>query len=134
MLNTNILRVRDETMMGKLIYEFDLPLPKKQLSVRDIIRERVKQEIEQYQHQRKNNGYSLVEVSSVEKILNKYGIKETHKMDIEKQLDIAFRAFDNNGYFIIINDVQVETLEQIINLDDENLSVSFIKLVALVGG
>ncbi|HFC92082.1 MAG TPA: hypothetical protein ENJ51_04645 [Leucothrix mucor] len=134
MLNTTILRVRDETMMGKLIYEFDLPLPKKQLSVRDIIRERVKQEIEQYQHQRKNNGYSLVEVSSVEKILNKYGIKETVKTDIEKQLDIAFRAFDNNGYFIIINDVQVETLEQIINLDDENLSVSFIKLVALVGG
>ncbi len=134
MLNTTILRVRDETMMGKLIYEFDLPLPKKQLSVRDIIRERVKQEIEQYQHQSKNNGYSLVEVSSVEKILNKYGIKETVKTDIEKQLDIAFRAFDNNGYFIIINDVQVETLEQIINLDDENLSVSFIKLVALVGG
>lgn len=134
MLNTTILRVRDETMMGKLIYEFDLPLPKKQLSVRDIISERVKQEIEQYQHQRKNNGYSLVEVSSVEKILNKYGIKETVKTDIEKQLDIAFRAFDNNGYFIIINDVQVETLEQIINLDDENLSVSFIKLVALVGG
>ncbi len=134
MLNTNILRVRDETMMGKLIYEFDLPLPKKQLSVRDIISERVKQEIEQYQYQRKNNGYSLIEVSSVEKILNKYGIKETVKMDIEKQLDIAFRAFDNNGYFIIINDVQVETLEQMINLDDENLSVSFIKLVALVGG
>ncbi|MCK5917988.1 MAG: hypothetical protein KAG34_06165 [Cocleimonas sp.] len=134
MLTTNILRVRDETMMGKLIYEFDLPLPKQQLSVRDIIRERVKQEIKQYQQQRKNNGHSLVEVSSVEKILNKYGVKDTFKVDVKKQLEIAFRAFDNNGYFIIINEVQAETLEQMIDLEDENLSISFIKLVALVGG
>lgn len=133
MLTSNILRIRDETAMGQVIYEFDLLLSKPQVSVKEIISERVKLEVENYRNKKKSKGYSLFEVDKVEQILNKYDLKTTSKLDIEKQVAIALRAFDSNEYFIIIDITQVDSLEQRVDITD-NLQVSFLKLVPIMGG
>ncbi len=133
MLTSNILRIRDETAMGQVIYEFDLLLSKPQVSVKEIISERVKLEVENYRNKKKSKGYSLFEVDKVEQILNKYDLKTTSKLDIEKQVAIALRAFDSNEFFIIIDNTQVDSLEQRVDITD-NLQVSFLKLVPIMGG
>ncbi len=133
MLTSNILRIRDETAMGQVIYEFDLLLSKPQVSVKEIISERVKLEVENYRNKKKSKGYSLFEVDKVEQIFNKYDLKITSKLNIEKQVAIALRAFDSNEYFIIIDITQVDSLEQRVDITD-NLQVSFLKLVPIMGG
>ena len=55
------------------------------------------------------------------------------KVDEEKQIYVALEAFQKNGFFILIDDEQVETLEQKV-LVNESTAVSFIKLTPLVGG
>ncbi|MCK5889317.1 MAG: hypothetical protein KAG19_05185 [Methylococcales bacterium] len=133
MLTANILRIKDETAMGQIMYEFDLPLNRPQVSVKDIISERVKLEIENYSNEKPSQGHSLFKVSEMEKTLNQHEPKTPLILDIKKQVAIALRAFEGNEYFIIIGKAQVESLEQRVDIK-ENLSVSFMKLVPIVGG
>ena len=59
--------------------------------------------------------------------------KKTQKIDPEKQLYVALQGFQKNGFFILVDDEQVETLEQKFLVDESTL-VTFIKLTPLVGG
>ena len=49
------------------------------------------------------------------------------------QTYVAMEAFKNNGFFILIDDEQVDDLTQKF-LVDESTTVSFVKLTPLVGG
>lgn len=133
MLTSNILRIRDETAMGQIIHEFDLFLSTPQASVKEIIAERVKLEVESYNNTKKAIDHSFFEVDKVEQILNKYHLKNRSKLGVEKQVAIALRAFKSNEYFIIIDNNQVEFLEQRVEIK-ENLHVSFLRLVPIAGG
>ena len=55
------------------------------------------------------------------------------EVNLDQQLDVAFKAFQNNGFILLINDEQVENLNERF-LVEENTPVSFIKLTPLVGG
>ena len=45
----------------------------------------------------------------------------------------ALEAFEANGFFLLVNDRQVESLDQVVPIQ-ETTTVSFVKLVQLVGG
>ena len=45
----------------------------------------------------------------------------------------ALHAFENNGFFLLVNDRQVESLDEEIWLG-EGATASFLKLTPLVGG
>jgi len=133
MLTVNILTIRDETAMGQVMYEFDLTFPKVQITVKDIIIERVKQEVDNYNNKQTKEHYGLVQPTQAEKTLNRFKLDSKAKINVETQIDIALRAFESNGFFVLINNVQVEALTEQITID-ENQTASFIKLVPLVGG
>jgi hypothetical protein len=75
----------------------------------------------------------LVQPADAEKTLNGYKLKERKKVDAEKQRLIALDAFAKNGFFILIDNIQSESLEQMVVINDKT-DINFVKLTPLVGG
>jgi hypothetical protein len=75
----------------------------------------------------------LIQPSESEITLNGYKLKDKKKVDPEKQVYIALTAFQKNGFFILIDSIQAEFLEQEVILTKQS-HVSFVKLTPLVGG
>ncbi|MCU7806994.1 MAG: hypothetical protein KZQ73_03870 [Candidatus Thiodiazotropha sp. (ex Semelilucina semeliformis)] len=65
--------------------------------------------------------------------MNDYKVRKQWLIDFDKQLDLAIRAFESNGFFVLLDDKQLEDLNEPLTLT-EHSKVSFIKLVPLVGG
>jgi len=102
-------------------------------TVKEIIEARVYAEVEAYNQKLPEYFNGLVQPSDTERTLNGYKLRTPRKIDPEKQAYVALDAFQKNGYFILIDDQQAETLEQEI-LVGTDTSVSFVQLTPLVGG
>ncbi|MFY0673333.1 MAG: hypothetical protein JXQ87_08005 [Bacteroidia bacterium] len=126
----NNLIVKDETAAGQILHELALQFDNEYISVKDLIEARIKEEVKKYEQNKESYTKGLVLPTNLEKRLNN---KKERKIDIEKQMYLAFDAFNKNGYFIFVDDDQVEDLDQKF-LIEENTKVSFLKLTPLVGG
>lgn len=128
-----VITIKDETLAGKLLREIDLEFATEQVTVKDIISERVLHEVEEYNKKLPAFFNGLVEPSDAEKTINGYKLKPKRIIDAEKQVYVALDAFQKNGYFVLIDNVQSESLEQPVLLKKDT-HISFIKLTPLVGG
>ena len=127
------LTIQDETTSGKITNEINLSVKTETLTVKDIIVTRVEHEVEAYNNKMPEYFQGLVQPTLAEKTLNGFRMRDRKKVDSEKQTYIALLAFQNNGYFVLIDNVQVESLEQSITIKADT-KVSFVKLTPLVGG
>jgi hypothetical protein len=127
------ISVTDETAGGKILHSIQLEFPASLVTVAEIIEKRVFAEVNSANQQRKNNFYGLVQPDNTEITLNGFHMKEFKTIDPEKQSLIAKGAFGKNGFFILIDDIQAESLEQTFFLHKDS-TISFIKLTPLVGG
>jgi hypothetical protein len=128
-----ILTIKDETFGGKVLSEIRLEFETEKVTVRDIISERVMQEVNHYNEKLPERFNGLVEPSEAEKTVNGYKLKPKKLIDAEKQVYVALDAFQQNAFFVLIDDLQAESLEQEVTLKEET-KVSFIKLTPLIGG
>ena len=128
------ITLTDATIMGKTLYQLNISTKKEQLSVQEIISQRVILEVDNYNNKmtQKENNYDLITPKKEEQILNK-GVRNRRKINKEKQIQRALDAFNQNGFFILINDLQAESLDQQVTISD-NLLINFVKLTPLVGG
>ncbi|MBO9489789.1 hypothetical protein J7384_05390 [Endozoicomonas sp. G2_1] len=126
------IQIKDENGFGQVYQELELSFDRIQITVKDLIVERVYQEVVQYNEKQQSSRHSLVKPKTLETTLNG-SPKKKHQVDPEKQIEIAFNAFESNGFFILIDDMQAESLDQTIKIT-ANTSISFIKLTQLVGG
>lgn len=125
--------VKDETFAGKILHELNLEFKADLVTIRDIISTRVLQEVENYNKKLTGLFNGLVEPTEAEKTLNGYKLKPKKVIDGEKQVYTALDAFQKNGFFLLIDHIQSESLDQEVLLS-KNTVVSFIKLTPLVGG
>ena len=135
---TVTLTVRDETMSGDVYHEIPLEFPSERISVRDLVRERVYQEVQDFNRKRDERVFrGLVQPTDTERVLNgtktEYRLKADRDIEWKPQLEKALEAFEQNGYFILIDDKQAESLDQEFVIGRGTL-VSFVKLTPLVGG
>ena len=65
--------------------------------------------------------------------LNGYKLKKWRKVDAIKQIEVALREFESCAYFILVDDLQVKSLDDEVALCADT-KVTFIKLTPLVGG
>lgn len=133
MLHQNILTVRDENNLGIVYHELKLSFEKVAVSVSDIITQRVYQEVEEYNKKAVNYQHALVQPKAEEALLNAASKQKKRLVNAEKQVETALLAFQNNGFFMLVDDRQAEDLNEIITITPET-TVSFIKLTPLVGG
>jgi len=127
------LTVHDETTSGKKTNTFTLDCLTEKMTVRELIRARIYQEVQDYNQKTPEYFRGLVEPTQAEKTLNGYKLRKQRKINWEEQYEKALEAFGRNGFFVLVGDRQAESLEEEfeVKVDTE---VSFVKLVPLVGG
>ena len=127
------ITIHDETATGQKTNSFTLACLTERLTVRELIRSRIYQEVQDYNLKTPEYFRGLVEPSEAEKTLNGYKLKQRRQIDWEEQYKRALDAYEKNGFFVLIGDRQAESLDQAfeVKVDTE---VSFVKLVPLVGG
>jgi hypothetical protein len=132
MENISII-INDETAAGKTIHSIRLDFPASLVTVGDIIEKRVFAEVEAINKKGAKEFYGLIQPTDAEQTLNGFRVREFRPIDPVKQTAIAKEAFMSNGFFMLIDNVQPESLEQnfVLHQDSE---ISFIKLTPLVGG
>ena len=103
------------------------------MTVRDLITKRVSIEIDNYNKRLPQYFNGLIEPKEAERTLNGYKLKPKQLIDVEKQVYIALDAFQKNGFFVLVDNEQLEELEQQVVLKSTS-KISFVKLTPLVGG
>jgi hypothetical protein len=124
---------RDETAAGRHLDAFQVPDLPDRLTVRELIRLRVREEVARHNAAPSRRFNGLVRPDDAEIELNGYRLSRPRRIDWQRQADIAERAFRANGFFVLAGDRQVEDLDEVVDLTVDPELV-FIKLVQLVGG
>ncbi|KPE51480.1 hypothetical protein [Chryseobacterium indologenes] len=125
--------ISDELLNGTVTNQVEIRLENEIISVEELIYKRVSMEVENYNSRLPEYFNGLVEPLDAEKTLNGYKLKKRQMIDAEKQTYIALDAFQKNGFFILVDNEQVDDLNQKIVLKSTS-KISFIKLTPLVGG
>ncbi|MEU0069305.1 hypothetical protein ABZ027_07140 [Streptomyces sp. NPDC006332] len=124
---------RDETAAGKPLTDWEVAGLPDQMTVRELIRLRIREEAARHNARPSDRYNGLVRPDDAETDLNGYRLREPRRIDWQRQAEIAERAFLANGFFVLAGERQVEDLDEVVDLTVDPDMV-FIKLVALVGG
>ncbi|MEM7105157.1 MAG: hypothetical protein AAF502_18615 [Bacteroidota bacterium] len=127
------ITIKDETAVGKVLNEIQLAFENEFITVEELIKQRVFHEVNQFNNKGNEMFSGLVQPTDTEVALNGFKMKNRRKVDKEKQVYIALNAFKKNGFFIIVDNQQVDKLEDKVLVSGDT-DVSFIKLTPLVGG
>jgi hypothetical protein len=127
------LTVHDEGTSGGRSRSFKLYLASARITVRELIERRVTQEVEEYNRAQPEYFQGLVQPTDAELVLNGYRLREKRLLDASEQRAKAIEAFGRAGFFLLVDDRQVDTLEDEIAVRPDT-EVRFVKLVPLVGG
>ena len=129
------LKISDLTTasIGKPEHTFTVHVTGETVSVRELIRARVFQEVEEYNSKTPETFRMLVQPGEAERTLNGFKFSKPRQVDSQAQFEKAIEAFEGNGFLVLVDDRQVDNLDDEIALHPET-SVSFLKLVPLVGG
>ena len=129
------LLIRDETTasLGKTEHTFTVHVSGEKISIRELIRQRVTQEVEEFNSRQPAVFRMLVQPSDTERTLNRFKFHKPRFVDPMTQYEKAIEAFEGNGFIVLVDDHQIERLDDEIALHPET-SVTFLKLVPLVGG
>lgn len=110
-----------------------LRLVSEKVTARELIRRRVEHEVAEYNRRPSRVFHGLVQPTDAERALNGYRLKRPRPLDRERQVEAALAAFSSNGYFMLVDDRQVESLDDELVLTETSV-VNFVRLVPLVGG
>ena len=128
----NILII-DELLNGSIINQFEIKIENETISTEELIKKRVTQEVENYNNKLPEYYKGLVEPTDAEKTLNGFKLRNRQMIDPEKQVYIALDAFQKNAFFILVDNIQIEDLNQVLAVN-EHSKISFLKLTPLIGG
>jgi hypothetical protein len=127
------LTIRDETTGGARSEKIELQFPSETITVREIIRERVYQEVQDYNRRKGEMFRGLVQPSGSEVALNGYRIARGREVDWKQQFEQACAAYASNRILVLAGDHQTESLDETITIT-RGVEVTFLKLTPLVGG
>ncbi|MFI6155970.1 hypothetical protein ACIBCA_25180 [Kitasatospora sp. NPDC051170] len=123
----------DETTAGDRSDGWGLEILEERLTVRELIRRRVFQEVAEFNAKAPQVFQGLVQPHDTERVLNGYALRTPRRIDPEAQTELALRAFAGNGFLVLVGDRQVTDAEEEVELG-LGTEVTFLKLVPLVGG
>lgn len=129
----SLLTVRDETIAGATTNRIELTFPTERITVRELIRERVYQEVQDYNLEKRGAFHGLVQPSDSEARLNGYELRPGREIDWKPQFERACEAFERKQVLVLVGNRQAVTLEETIEIA-RGTEVTFLKLVPLVGG
>ena len=127
------IQLLDETLAGQKGEGLELDWGASTISARDLIISRVEEEVRRHNARHSEVFHGLVQPADSERLLNGYRLRAPRPIDAGAQIELALKAFAANGFFLLVNDRQIESLDELIAIELET-QVSFVKLVPLQGG
>lgn len=127
------LVIRDETTSGKTTNELSLEFLTERIDVRELIRSRVYQEVQDFNRDQSAEFRGLVQPSDAEKTLNGFRLRKPRQINWKDQFEKALEAFDAGRILILVDDKQASSLDEEIVLRSDT-DVAFLRLMPLVGG
>jgi hypothetical protein len=127
------LTIRDETTSGDTLCEFALELLTERITVRELIRSRVYQEVQDYNRLQPQVFHGLVRPTDAENGPDGFQLRKPRTIDWKTQYAQAVQAFERSGILILVDEKQVESLDEEIVVRPDT-RVSFLRLTMLVGG
>ena len=128
--------IKDERLGGEgeansFTIDFNQPV----VTVADIITERVTQEVANYHKKADTIFRGLIQPTEMEATLNGFKSKtgRAKRINLNAQIKTALKAFQGNGFLLLIDDQQAETLDEKVSIRP-NMEIVFLKLTPLVGG
>ncbi len=130
----SITIVDESTVDKKRVWSLDiLSWLEETLPLRELIRQRVYQEVAEYNARQIGTFHGLVQPTDAERTLNGYRLRTPKPLDWEAQYEKAIEAFQKRAYIVLVNDTQVTDLDTHVEVR-ATTEVTFFKLVPLVGG
>lgn len=127
--------LRDETATGGVLDTTTLLDVPDRMTVREIVRHRVREEVARHNASPERIFRGLVQPTDAERVLDGYDLRTPRTLEWERQADVAERAFARNGFIVLVGDRQVESLDEVVDLTGPDAgAIAFVRLVALVGG
>src|SRR3954469_20627171 len=106
------LTIHDESSSGQKTNTFTIACLNERMTVRELIRARIYQEVQDYNTKQPEYFRGLVQPTEAERVANGYKMKGRKKINWEEQVDKALDAFGRNGFFVLVGDRQAETLDE----------------------
>jgi hypothetical protein len=122
------LTVHDLSTDGTALHEISLEFLTERITVRELIRSRVYQEVTEYNARRVTRWSGLVQPRE-----ESSAGQPPRRIDWEAQVKRALAAFTTGTLLVIVDGFQVETLDDQIEVRAES-SVAFLRLMPLIGG
>ena len=133
------LTIRDESTDGKTTGETVVEFLTERITVEELIRGRVYQEVQDYNQRKPDRFEGLVRPTDASSAAGGSRMSPPRTIDWKAQFDVACQAFERNQVLILVDDKQVDRLQETIELRPagpgmEATSVTFLRLTPLVGG
>jgi hypothetical protein len=127
------LTLRDQTSTGRSTATVVLEDIPSAITLRDLIRTRVREEVARYNAAPKPIFTGLVMPEGALPGPDGFAMWAPRQVDWERQADRAVDAFGRNGFFVLVDGRQVTELDEALDLTADS-DVRFLRLVPLVGG
>lgn len=127
------LTIHDRTAIGRDIDAFAIENLPDTITIRELIRTRVRDEVARHNLAPRPVFRGLVAPDGSAQDALGYRLRSPHRIDWERQADVAVDAFGRNGFFILVDGRQVSDLDEEISVEKTG-DVAFVKLVQLIGG
>lgn len=121
--------ITDASRTGDIQQQNVFVFYKERLTVAELIKGRVSQEVEAFNQLKPNHFNGLVQPFLSKRNRNTNTLP--NRLDFERQYTIALQAFQNNGLAILVNEEPITKLDEEIHLNYDT-EISFMKYVQLV--
>lgn len=124
------LTIRDQSLDHRGAREWLLDVLTERLTVRELIRNRIDQEVDHYNTGRPHTYRGLIQPSRQ----SSRGERQAHRrIDKQKQVASACDAFEGGRLVILIGDAQANALDDEFSVRPDT-AVTFLRLSVIVGG
>jgi hypothetical protein len=125
--------IKDVTGTGRVTAATTVDGIDQRITVRDLVRTRVREEVVRYNARASSLFTGLVMPEGAEPGPEGFRMAATRWIDWEKQASKAIEAFGRNRFFVLVGDRQVTDLDEVLELTADT-DIRFIRLVQLAGG
>jgi hypothetical protein len=127
---TAMLTFRDQRPGSAKGIARQLQLTSNRITARELVRHRIEADIEADFANRRSAW--LVTPGDTERALN--GERGPYvQFDVDAYTEVAFQAFERNGFFMIFDGRQVTDLDEVLTVERDS-ALTFVRLVPMVGG
>jgi hypothetical protein len=127
------VKIKDQSGAGRIGMTTTLDGISSMITLRDLVRTRVREEVARYNAAPEPVFPGLVMPEGAQPAREGFRMPGLRRIDWQQQADRVIEAFERNGFFVLVDDRQVTELDEALDLAADS-DIRFVRLVQLTGG